>query len=363
LALFSAQLKKTSNSLKDSIPELSEYLSQAYQALSSSDMDAAREALAQSAEFLVARSHVFRRNQVAKEAKIARYFWGVDHLNHAVLWQTNTETTVWTKGKASGMWVARSGGAVEYIPLQRGLLRGDLGLSLRSRQPVTAELVRRLRNSAILAGIAFIVIMPFALLMGLIAGLNEGKPLDRILSTLGLVTTMSPSFAIAIFLIIIFSFWLKVLPGATVFYSSTAVFENPSMLVLPVATLTLIEWGYVLRMTRASMVDVMKQSYIRTAFLKGLPYRHIVFKHALRNALMAPITIIMLHVNWLMGGIVVVESVFGYPGLGQYLLSSALYKDVTAIEAGAMVMAALAVTTQLIADIAYTFLNPRIRYN
>ena len=96
--------------------------------------------------------------------------------------------------------------------------------------------------------------------------------------------------------------------------------------------------------------------------MKGLPYRRIVFRHALRNALMAPITVIMLHVNWLIGGIVVVEAVFGYPGLGRYLLDSALFKDINAIEAGAMVMVALAVSTQLIADIIYTFLNPRIRY-
>lgn len=134
------------------------------------------------------------------------------------------------------------------------------------------------------------------------------------------------------------------------------------MLVLPVTTLTLIELGYVLRITRASMAEVMKTAYIRTAFLKGLPYRRIVFKHAVRNALMAPITVIMLHVNWLMGGIVVVEAIFGFPGLGQYLLSAALYKDVFAIEAGAMLMVTLAVGTQLVADIIYMFLNPRIRY-
>jgi peptide/nickel transport system permease protein len=153
-----------------------------------------------------------------------------------------------------------------------------------------------------------------------------------------------------------------VLPGATVFTSPTAIFEEPKMLVLPVATLTLIELGYVLRITRASMVEVMKAAYVRTAFLKGLPYWRIVFKHAVRNAMMAPITVIMLHVNWLMGGIVVVEAIFGFPGLGNYLLQSALYKDVFAIEAGAMVMVILAVGTQLVADVIYTFINPRIRY-
>ncbi len=134
------------------------------------------------------------------------------------------------------------------------------------------------------------------------------------------------------------------------------------MLILPVLTLTLIELGYILRITRASMVEVMKSPYIRTAFLKGLPYKKVVFKHAVKNALIAPITVIMLHVNWLLGGIVIVEVVFGYPGLGAYLLESALYKDFNALEAGSMIMVLVAVGTQLVADIIYTFLNPRIRY-
>jgi peptide/nickel transport system permease protein len=151
-------------------------------------------------------------------------------------------------------------------------------------------------------------------------------------------------------------------PGAVVVSNDAAILQNPSMLVLPVLTLTLIELGYVLRITRASMVEVMKTNYIRTAILKGLPYRQIVFKHAVRNALMAPITIIMLHVNWLIGGIVVVEALFGYPGLGRYVLEAALFKDVFAIEAAAMVLVIIAVATQLIADIIYTYLNPRIRY-
>jgi len=150
-------------------------------------------------------------------------------------------------------------------------------------------------------------------------------------------------------------------PGATVF-GEKAPWERLDMLILPVLTLTLIELGYVLRITRASMVEVMRSPYIRTAFLKGLPYWRIILKHAVRNALMAPITVIMLHVNWLMGGIVIVEVVFGYPGLGKYLLESALYKDINALAAGAMVLVTVAVGTQLVADVIYTFLNPRIRY-
>jgi len=289
-------------------------------------------------------------------------FWGVSVHNRAVMWEKGTGQTYWMRAKAAGWWVEQKGGAREYIPLLRGLLRGDPGESVKTARPVADALLRRLQNSILLAAIAFVIVMPLALVLGLLAGLNEGKTIDRILSIGGLVTTATPEFATGIFLILIFAIWLKLLPGATVFVSERAVFENPKMLILPVLTLTLIELGYVLRITRASMVEVMNAPYIRTAFLKGLPYWRIVFKHALRNALMAPITVIMLHVNWLMGGIVVVEAIFGFPGLGRYLLDAALYKDVFAIEAGAMVMVMLAVGTQLVADIIYTFLNPRIRY-
>jgi peptide/nickel transport system permease protein len=111
------------------------------------------------------------------------------------------------------------------------------------------------------------------------------------------------------------------------------------------------------------MVEVMRTNYVRTATLKGLPYRRIVLKHALRNALLAPITVIMLHINWLVGGIVVVETLFGYPGLGRYILDSALSKDVFAIEAATMVLVIIAVVTQLLADVIYVYLNPRIRYS
>jgi peptide/nickel transport system permease protein len=289
-------------------------------------------------------------------------FWGVDQHNHAVMWEKGSGDTYWMRAKAAGWWVEQTGGARKYIPLRKGMLRGDPGESVRTGRAVAGTLLRRLKNSVILAGIAFVIVMPLALVLGLIAGLNEGKAIDRILSIGGLMTTATPEFATGIFLILILASWLKLVPGATVFTSERAIIENPKMLVLPVLTLTLIELGYVLRITRASMVEVMKEPYIRTGFLKGLPYRRIVFKHAIRNALIAPITVIMLHVNWLMGGIVVVEAIFGFPGLGKYLYDAAMYKDLAAIEAGAMVMVFLAVGTQLVADIIYTFLNPRIRY-
>ena len=287
-------------------------------------------------------------------------FWGVDTQNHVVKWEKDSDLKVWTFVMGTG-WMETTGGPVEYIPLKKGFIRGDPGLSLRTGRPVAKSLFIRLRNSLVLAGIAFIIVMPLALFLGMIAGLKEGTLRDRVLSVGGMMFSVIPEFATGIFLILIVAVWLGLVPGATVF-GEKAPWERPDMLILPVLTLALIELGYVLRITRASMVEVMRSPYIRTAFLKGLPYWRIVLKHALRNALIAPITVIMLHVNWLMGGIVIVEVVFGYPGLGKYLLDSALYKDINALEAGAMVLVTVAVGTQLIADIIYTFLNPRIRY-
>ncbi len=287
-------------------------------------------------------------------------FWGVDNVNHAVKWEKGADRKVWTFIMGSG-WKETSGGPVEYIPLKKGFVRGDPGESLRTGRPVSKSIFVRMRNSLVLAGIAFVIVMPLALLLGLLAGLKEGSLRDRFLSVGGMMFSVIPEFATGIFLILIVAVWWGIVPGATVF-GEKAPWERPDMLILPVLTLTLIELGYVLRITRASMVEVMRAPYVRTAYLKGLPYWRIIFKHVVRNALMAPITVIMLHVNWLMGGIVIVEVVFGYPGLGKYLLDSALYKDINALEAGAMILVMVAVGTQLFADIIYTFLNPRIRY-
>jgi peptide/nickel transport system permease protein len=287
-------------------------------------------------------------------------FWGVDTANHVVLWKKEAKDR--EVGAASAGRTMTEASGAEYYPIRKGLLRGDPGISLRTNKPVGPTLLRRLRNSFTLAAIAFAFIMPIALVLGIVAGLQEGRPMDRGISIFSLITTSIPEFASGVFLILVFAFWLKLLPGAAVFTSDIAPWQEPKLLILPVLTLTLVEVGYVARMTRASMIEVTNAPYIRTAHLKGLPRWRIVTRHSIRNALMAPITVIMLHVNWLVGGIVVVESVFGYPGLGMYLLDSALFKDINAIQAGAIVMVALAVGTQLIADIIYTFLNPRIRY-
>lgn len=319
------------------------------------------ENLIATAKLSVGTTNEYLNNERWRDGKNGEsFFTGVDHQNHVVKWVKGTHRKVWTFVMGTG-WMETSGGPVDYIPLKKGFIRGDPGVSLRTGRPVSKSLFIRLRNSLVLAGIAFVLVMPLALVLGMIAGLKEGSIRDRVLSIGGMMFSVTPEFATGIFLILIVAVWLGLIPGATVF-GEKAPWERPDMLVLPVLTLTLIELGYVLRITRASMVEVMRSPFIRTAFLKGLPYWRIVFKHAVRNALMAPITVIMLHVNWLMGGIVIVEVVFGYPGLGKYLLDSALFKDINALEAGAMILVMVAVGTQLFADIIYTFLNPRIRY-
>ncbi|NIW48386.1 MAG: ABC transporter permease subunit [Gammaproteobacteria bacterium] len=288
-------------------------------------------------------------------------FWGVDTKNNAVMWVRGEGAEVWQLTKAG---LRKAGdGPIKYIPLRKGLVRGDPGKSLQFGRPVANIIVPRIRNTLVLAGVAFIVVMPLALLLGILAGINEGKPLDRFISITSLGATATPEFVTGIFLILIFGIWLKWLPAVAIFTSPNAIFEDPKLLALPVLTLTAVELGYVARMTRASMVEVMDSAYIRTAIIKGMPISRVVIRHAIRNALMAPITIIMLHINWLIGGVVVVEVIFGYPGLGKYIYDAAIFGDFNAVEAAAMVTVAIAVITRLLGDLAYTLLNPRIRYS
>ena len=289
------------------------------------------------------------------------FFWGVNDNNAAVKWLRGSGETVFVLTKA-GLREEAGDGPSQYIPLKKGMLRGDPGESLQTGRPVAITLLPRLRNTLILAGVAFVVVMPLALVLGIFSGINEGKFIDRFISVTSLGATATPEFVTGIFLILILGIWLGVVPAVAIFDSPDAIFENPALLILPVLTLTAVELGYVARMTRASMVEVMDAAYIRTATIKGMPKRRIVMRHALRNALLAPITIIMLHVNWLVGGIVVVEVIFGYPGLGKYIYDAAIFGDFNAVEAAAMITVIIAVVTRLLGDLAYTFLNPRIRY-
>ncbi|MGQ9554863.1 MAG: ABC transporter permease [Anaerolineae bacterium] len=290
-------------------------------------------------------------------------FWGVDQYDRVVLWEREADIMIWYRRADVSASRLERGGAVVYVPLQRGIIRGDFGKSIITARPVTDTLWRRLRNSLILAGLAFVATMPLGLLLGILAGLNEGKPLDRFLSLTGLVTVTSPAFAVGIILIVIFARLLKLLPATTLYLNDRDIFAKPQMLILPALTLMLMDLGYILRIVRASVLDVLNKPYVRTARLKGLPYRRIVFRHVLRNALMAPVTVMTLHVNWFLGGAVIVEAIFGFPGLGSFIGGAAGRKDVFVMEAGVMLMAFVAALTQMVADILYVFINPRVRYS
>lgn len=290
-------------------------------------------------------------------------FWGVDANSRVARWVRGDNLKEWAEETGVGWWLPETGGGAEYIPLQKGILRGDPGVSILTGRPLGPTLNRRFTNSFILAGLSFISIMPLGLLLGVIAGVNRGRFLDRFISIAGLTATASPNYATAMILVLVFASWLRILPGVTLFDRPDAIFADPKMLILPIITLALIELGYIIRITRASVIEVVDSDYVRTAVLKGLSSTRVITRHVLRNALMAPITVIMLHVNWLIGGIVVVEMIFGFPGIGRFMFQAALTKDVFALQAGALVTVALAVGTQLVADIIYTLLNPRVRYS
>jgi peptide/nickel transport system permease protein len=201
--------------------------------------------------------------------------------------------------------------------------------------------------------------IPLSLSCGIIAGMKEGSAQDRITSFISIVTTSLPEIATAVILMSVFALWLKWFPANSAMVGGW----NWLALVLPVMTLVLYDFGYVARMTRASMAEVMTSQYIRTAILKGLPYRRVILRHALRNALIAPFTIIVLQMNWLLSGVVVVEFFFQYAGFGKMLLDAALFGDIYVIQAATLVAVFVAVLSQIISDVGYSFLNPRIRFS
>jgi len=249
---------------------------------------------------------------------------------------------------------------VRYVEYVGKILSGDLGTSTRFRVPVKDIIFDRLENTGLLALVSFLLIVPLSMALGIIAGMREGSLLDRFILLLSAVLASVPEFAIGVFLASIFVVTLRWLPGTATLRSGGG-WSIAAQMALPVAVIVLFDLGYVVSMVRASMVDVMRQPYIRTAILKGMSFRQVVVGHAMRNAMINPVTIILLQINYLVTGVVVVESVFAYPGFGRMMLEASLYKDIALIEAGALVSVFIAVTTQILGDLAYMLLDPRIR--
>lgn len=251
---------------------------------------------------------------------------------------------------------------VRYFDWITGILRGDFGESIHYQRPVGDLVAVRVQRSLALAGLGFVFMMPIGLALGCIAGIAENRIPDRVISLVSSVFVSVPSFASGIFLIVIFSLWLGWFPGVSMPNPDAGLLESARKLILPVLVLALDEIGYLARMTRVSMAEVMHSDYIRTAVMKGISRWKVIWRHALRNALIAPFTAIMLHVNWLIGGVLVVEVLFNYPGLGRLLLDAAMRNDIPLLMGGTLVLTFVAVATQVLADIGLYFMNPRIRF-
>jgi peptide/nickel transport system permease protein len=249
---------------------------------------------------------------------------------------------------------------IRYFEYMGNALSGDLGRSLVYRQPVAEVLADRLGATLNLAMISFAVIVPFSVLLGVLAGMRESSIADRVISMFSYLCASIPEFAMAVFLIAIFVVGLGWLPGTSPMRADSG-WPIWSQFVLPVLVVTFYDAGYLISMIRSSMVDVMRQPYIRTAALKGMSFRQVVSKHALRNALITPFTVIMLQLNYLVSGLVVVETIFAYPGFGRLMLEAALAKDIAVVEAGALIAVAVTMLTQLFGDLGYMRLDPRIR--
>jgi peptide/nickel transport system permease protein len=245
---------------------------------------------------------------------------------------------------------------VRYFEYIGRLASGDLGYSTRFKVPVSAIIFDRLAHTGMLAAIAFAIIVPLSMLLGIAAGMRESSRFDRAIMLFSTITASIPEFAMGVFLASVFVVALGWLPGTATMTGSVA-----QQLVLPVATIVLFDLGYLVSMIRASMVEVMQRPYIRTAILKGMPFRQVIIGHALRNAMINPVTVMLLQINYLITGVVVVETVFAYPGFGRMMLEAALYKDIALIEVGALVAVFVAVLTQILGDLGYMMLDPRIR--
>lgn len=247
-----------------------------------------------------------------------------------------------------------------YVEYVSKLATGDLGYSNRFKVPVQDIIWDRLANTALLAAVAFVIIVPLSMLLGMLAGMREGSKLDRAILLIGTILASVPEFAMGVFLASIFVVWLGWLPGTATLVAGGG-WSLASQMVLPVAVIVLFDMGYVICMIRASMVETMQRPFVRTAVLKGMAFRQVILGHALRNAMMNPVTVILLQITYLVTGVVVVETVFAYPGYGRMMLEAALFKDIALLEIGVLIAVVVAVGTQILGDLGYRMLDPRIR--
>jgi peptide/nickel transport system permease protein len=249
----------------------------------------------------------------------------------------------------------------QYWSWISGIVHGDLGTSYQFRAPVSSFLWPALGRSLKLAAVAFVIVVPLSIFGGVVAALNRGRLLDRTISVTGLSLSTVPEFVSGVVLIVVFAIELKWLPVTASAPQGSPVPTQIKYLILPAIPLVLILFGYIARMARAGTIEALDSDYVRTATLKGLPRSVVIRRHVLRNSLLPTITVIATQTGYLIGGLVVVETLFNYPGLGRLIFTAATDKDFPMLEAGVLAIGIVYLLATLVADILYTVLNPRIR--
>jgi len=250
---------------------------------------------------------------------------------------------------------------LRYLSWIGGVLHGDFGRSLQHGKAIEPMLMGRLGNSAILGGITLAIAAPLSIVLGVLAALRPGSVLDRCISGFAVATHAMPAYVIGLLAILCFSIWLPLLPGSSLMDPNENPLSRPEALILPIGVLVIGMLAIISQVTRAGMIQALASPYVRTATLKGLPRWVVVMKHALPNVLPPTITEIGMYFGYVIGGLVVVETLFSYAGIGQMMTNAVSYRDIPTIQAGVLVVAAAYGIGNLCADVTALMLNPRLR--
>jgi peptide/nickel transport system permease protein len=251
---------------------------------------------------------------------------------------------------------------VQYWNWISDLLHGDLGTSLSYNLPVSDLVGPALLHSLKLAAFAFVMVVPLAVVGGVLAALKRDRVTDRIITVGGLSLAVVPEFVTGILLILVFGLWLDLLPVSANAPDGSNILTQLKYLFLPALTLVIVLFGYISRITRAGTIEALDADYTRTAVLKGLPRRTVVRRHVLRNSLLPTIAVIATQTGYLIGGLVVIETLFNYPGMGRLIFTAANDKDFPLLASSVLIVGIVFLVATLLADVAYALLNPRIRY-
>ncbi|MER8537101.1 ABC transporter permease [Mesorhizobium sp. M1005] len=251
---------------------------------------------------------------------------------------------------------------VRYFRWLWGFLQGDLGTSLATGLDIASSIKERLWNTLFLAICAAVVAVPLAIILGLTAVRFRNGPIDKLISGVALASTSVPEFFIGYLLVYLLAVKWQIFPGISIVYSGMPFMEKMQAVALPATALTLVVLAHMMRMTRATILNVMQSAYIETAELKGLTTFEIIRKHALPNAIAPIINVVMLNLAYLVVGVVVVEVIFVYPGMGQYLVDHVAKRDVPVVQAVGLIFASVYISLNIIADVASIIANPRLRH-